>query len=40
MTHQYASLLSCSLDENRLGEQAGVAIGKALATNTSLQKLE
>ena len=32
--------LSCSLCFNTLGEQTGVALGKALETNTSLQNLE
>ena len=32
--------LSCSLHNNNLGEQTGIALGKALETNTSLQHLE
>ena len=30
----------CSLWNNNLGEEAGVAFGKALETNTSLQTLK
>ena len=33
-------LLSCILRANELGEEAGVVLGKALETNTSLQNLE
>ena len=40
MTHQILFSLSCSLASNNLGEQTGVALGKALETNTSLQKLK
>ena len=40
MTHPTISPLSCSLMRNKLGEQAGVAFGKALETNTSLQNLK
>ena len=29
-----------SLSQNELGEQTGVALGKALETNTSLQNLK
>ena len=32
--------LSCSLRSNNLGGQTGVALGKALETNTSLQNLK
>ena len=32
--------LFCSLRHNDLGEQTGVALGKALKINTSLQNLE
>ena len=39
MTHQILFTVSHSLYNNELGEAAGVAIGKALATNTSLQTL-
>ena len=33
------SSLFCSLRHNVLGEETGVALGKALETNTSLQEL-
>ena len=33
-------LLSCSLRSNWLGDETGVALGKALETNTSLQTLK
>ena len=32
--------LFCSLRDNNLGEQTGVALGKALAVNTSLKELK
>ena len=32
--------LSCSLGDNNLGEQTGIALGKALETNTSLKELK
>ena len=32
--------LFCSLTTNKLGEQAGIALGEALKVNTSLQNLE
>ena len=33
-------LLSCSLKWNKLGDETGVALGKALETNTSLKELK
>ena len=32
--------LFCSLEDNELGEQTGVALGEALKVNTSLQDLK
>ena len=32
--------LFCSLNSNNLGEQTGIALGKALKVNTSLQNLK
>ena len=40
MTYPILSPLSCSLEGNQLGEETGIALGKALETNTSLQKLK
>ena len=40
MTYPMLSPLSCSLFGNNLGEQTGVALGKALETNTSLKELK
>ena len=38
MTHQYY-FRPCSLYDNDLGEVGGIAVAKALETNTSLQNL-
>ena len=40
MTHPQCFPLSYSLLGNDLGEQTGIALGKALETNTSLQVLK
>ena len=34
------AFLSCSLEDNELGEVGGTAVAKALETNTSLQNLK
>ena len=40
MTHPTVFPLSCSLSQNNLGEQTGIALGKALETNTSLKEVK
>ena len=40
MTHPTLPPLSCSLRHYELGEETGIALGKALETNTSLKELK